>query len=340
MVTGASGYLASWIVELLIKQGHSVHATVRNLNDKVKITHLLKLEKLAPKRLVLFEADLLVANSFDDAVKGCDIVLHCASPYFLDKPENIQKQLIDPAVNGTKNVLSSVNKTNSVKRVVVTSSIVTLFNNANDLSNEPQQKVTEAGHNKNTDKTYNAYAFSKTKAEQAAWEISQQNDWDLITVHPGAIFGPSLSSRHDSTSVKMMIQFVNGSFKTGVPNLSLGVVDVRDAASMHITAALKPSATGRYIAVAKTLTLLEISQLITLNKHNIKNKLPRKELPKWLIYLIAPLIGMQRKYVSNNVNYAITFDNSRSKSEFAMQYMSPKNTLNEHIDQLVKNGLI
>jgi nucleoside-diphosphate-sugar epimerase len=218
LVTGASGYLASWIVKLLIEQG-----------------------------------------SFDEPTRDCDIVIHTASPYFLEKPRDITKELIEPAVKGTQNVLSSVNKTRSVKRVIVTSSIVTLFNNAKDLVNTHNCKITEEGTNKNTDKTYNPYAFSKTKAEQAAWEMNQQqNHWELITVHPGAIFGPSLSNRHDSTSVNMMIQFLNGSFKTSVPNGT----------------------------------------------------------------------------------HPLTFDNSRSTSKLRIHYCSTKNTLNEHIDQLVECGLV
>ena len=341
LVTGSAGYLASWIVKKLIDQGHTVHGTVRSLKDKVKVAHLLKLAKSAPENLKLFEADLLINNSFDEAMQNCDVVIHTASPYFLDKPNNIQRELIDPAVNGTKNVLNSINNTESVKRVIVTSSIVTLFNNAKDLANRPDYKVTEKGINDNKDETYNAYAFSKTRAECAAWEISQKQErWDLITVHPGAIFGPSQSNRHDGTSVNMMIQFLNGSFKTGVPNLSLGMVDVRDVADVHIKAVLNPLAKGKYIAVGKTLTLLEISKLLDVDKYGIKNKLPQKELPKILVWLIAPLAGMQRKYVANNVNYPITFDNSRSESQLGIQYYSPKQTLNDHVRQLVENGLV
>ncbi len=341
LVTGCAGYLASWVVKKLIDLGHTVHGTVRSLNDEVKIAHLWKLVRSSPDSLKLFEADLLVNNSFDAAMKDCDIVIHIASPYFLDKPKNIQKELIDPAVNGTKNVLNSVNKTSSVKRVIVTSSIVTLFNNARDLVKKPDNKVSEQGTNDNQDSSYNSYAFSKTKAERAAWEINQkQQRWDLITVHPGAIFGPSLSDRHDATSVNMMIQFLNGSFKTGVPNLSLAVVDVRDVADVHIKVALNASATGKYIAVGQTLTLLEMSKLLEVEKHNIKNKLPQRELPKILIWLIAPLAGMQRKYVTNNINYPVTFDNQRSLSQLGVQYYPSKETLNDHVSQLVNSGLI
>jgi hypothetical protein len=62
----------------------------------------------------------------------------------------------------------------------------------------------------------------------------------------GAFFGPSLSSRADVTSVDMAVQFLNGSFRTGVLFLPLGLVDVRDVALAHTRAALSPHAHGRY----------------------------------------------------------------------------------------------
>lgn len=341
VVTGAAGYLASWVVKQLIEKGHKVHGTVRNLEDISKISHLLKLAEAVPEQLKLFEADLMQDGSFDAAMENCDIVMHTASPYFLDVPGDIQKELIDPAVDGTKNVLSSVNKVESVKRVVVTSSIVALFSDAKAVANRIDHRVNENDINQNQDITYNPYAFSKTKAELVAWEMNQQqNRWDLITVHPGAIFGPSLSSRHDATSVKLMTQFLNGSFKSGVPKLRLGVVDVRDVAKVHIQAALNESATGKYIAVEKTLTLLEIANLLKVEKFGLKNKLPGKEIPKALVWLIAPLVGMQRKYVTNNVNHPICFDNTRSVSQLGVSYFSPEETLNDHIAQLVKDELI
>lgn len=346
LVTGAAGYLASWIIKQLLEAGHNVHGTVRDLHDKAKIVHLLKDSSVDNIRhehgeLKLFEANLLNEGSFDEAANGCDIVIHVASPYFLEKPKDIQKMLINPAVSGTKNVLNSASKTNTVKRIIVTSSIVTLFNNAKDLYNKIDNKVSENDINKNTKRNYNPYAFSKTKAERIAWEINKSQDqWDLITVHPGAIFGPSLSNLTDATSIKMMIQFLNGSFKIGVPNLRLGVVDVRDVANIHIQAALNRSAKGKYIAVAKTLTLLEISNLLKLNSLNIKNKLPRRELPKVFFWLIAPFVGMQRKYVANNVNCLINFDNKKSILELGVNYIPPERTLNNHAEQLIKNYLI
>jgi len=341
LVTGAAGYLASWIVKQLIDIGHTVHGTVRSLDNMKKVSHLLAMAEAAPEQLVLFEADLLKEGSFDVAMKNCDIVIHTASPYFLHKPKSIQKELLVPAVAGTKNVLDSVSKNKSVKRVIVTSSIVALFSDAKDVAERPDYKVVEQDINNNQDVNYNPYAFSKTQAELIAWKINQQqNYWDLVTVHPGAIFGPSLSSRYDATSVKLMMQFLNGSFKSGVPRLRLGVVDVRDVAKVHVQAALTESAKGKYISVAESMTLLEIANLLEVDKFNLNNNLPNKEIPKILVWLIAPFIDMQRKYVANNVGYAINYDNSRSISQLDINYTLAKDTLNDQIAQLVNDKLI
>lgn len=341
LVTGASGYLASWIVRQLLEQGIEVYATVRCLLKKEKVAHLIQLQEQYPGKLKLFEADLLQEGAFDNAMRGCDIVIHTASPYFLDKPKNIEKELIQPAVGGTKNILQSVERNPTVKRVVLTSSVVALYRDAKSISQSGECLVCETSVNNNTDKSYNPYAYSKTEAEKAAWDTNKkQNQWELITIHPGAIFGPSLSTRVDATSIQMIIQFLNGSFKTGVPQLTLGVVDVRDAAAVHVKAAISEFAKGKYIAVSKSMSLLDIANVLRVENFGLKNLLPKSEVPKYLIWLIAPFIGMQRQYVANNVNYSVTFDNSRSQSELGIKYRASEDTFKDHISQLVTQGLI
>lgn len=341
LVTGAAGYLASWIVAQLLDKGYKVHATVRQIHDKPKTRHLLDLAVRHPGRLLLFEADLLVKGSFDKAMTGCSTVIHTASPYFLSKPDDPQKQLIEPARDGTLNVLDSVNRTESVKRVVITSSIVALYNDACDLGDSSRHTVQEQDVNANTDIHHNTYAYSKTLAELAARDYqSKQQRWDLVTIHPGAIFGPSLSKRIDATSISMMIQFLNGCFRIGVPRLWLGVVDVRDVAAAHIRAALLPQANHRYIVVAESLRLLEIARLLRPGDFGLENRLPILELPKPLVWLIAPWVGMQRNYVARNVNYPLYFNNRRSQQELGLMYTPVETSLNDHCRQIVADGLL
>lgn len=341
LVTGAAGYIASWIVAQLLDKGYIVHATVRRIDDRPKTRHLLDLAIRHQGRLVLFEADLLVKGSFDKAMVGCSTVIHTASPYFLDKPDDPQKQLIEPARDGTLNVLDSVNRTASVKRVVLTSGIVALYNDACDLSASSRYTVQEQDFNSNTNVHHNTYAYSKTLAELAAWEHqSKQQRWDLVTIHPGVTFGPSLSKRIDATSINMMIEFLNGSFRMGVPRLWLGVVDVRDVAAAHIRAALLPQAKHRYIVVADSLRLLEIARLLRPDDYGLENRLPYFEVPKPLIWLLAPFVGMQRSFVARNVNFPLYFNNHRSRQELGLTYMPVETTLNDHCCQIISDGLL
>ncbi|SMB91868.1 NAD-dependent epimerase/dehydratase family protein [Deinococcus hopiensis] len=341
LVSGAAGYLASWIVEELLRDGHTVHGTVRRLQEHPKTQHLLDLADQYPERLRLFEADLLKEGSFDGAVEGCSAVIHTASPYFLSRPDDRERQLIGPALRGTQNVLASVKRSATVRRVVLTSSIAALYNDARDVSRMGQQTLHEGNTNPNTHSGRNPYAYSKTVAEQAAWEqCRQQQRWDLVSILPGAMFGPSRSKRPDSTSVTMMSQFVNGLYRRGVPRLWLGLVDVRDVASAHVRAATLPQAHHRYIAVAKSLRLLEIAQLMRVRDFGLEDKLPRSEVPKMLMWLLGPAVGMQRHYVARNVGHPLSFDNRRSQTELGVRYRPPAETVNDHIRQLVADGLV
>ena len=124
LVTGATGFIASRIVEQLLAAGTHVRGTVRNLKKPGDIQVLQQLPG-AFERLELVEADLLREGSFDKAADGCDAVVHAASPYALTV-RDAQKELVDPAVIGTNNVLNACERAGSVKRVVVTSSMATV----------------------------------------------------------------------------------------------------------------------------------------------------------------------------------------------------------------------
>src|SRR5690242_3447251 len=80
LVTGASGYIASWIVRFLLEDGYTVRGTVRNPDRAEKLAHLNKLSDAHPGKLSLFKADLLDDGSFAEAMDGCQLVIHTASP--------------------------------------------------------------------------------------------------------------------------------------------------------------------------------------------------------------------------------------------------------------------
>ncbi|KAF0709799.1 hypothetical protein As57867_005740, partial [Aphanomyces stellatus] len=118
-VTGGSGFVGSYVVKTLLERGYTVHATARDVTNPAKVAHLTALPG-AQDRLHLFQADLLRDGSFDDAIQGCSVVLHTASPFF--SANTTRDNLIEPAVQGTLTVLRSCARTPSVRRVVLTSS--------------------------------------------------------------------------------------------------------------------------------------------------------------------------------------------------------------------------
>jgi nucleoside-diphosphate-sugar epimerase len=339
LVTGGTGYLATWIVKMLLDGDCIVRTTVRNLNDKDKYAHLTNIAIKSKGSLQVFEADLLKPGSFLEAMKDCQLVIHTASPFFISGIKNAQKQLIEPALEGTRNVLNSVNQTESVDRVVLTSSVVAIYGDAIDLAKTEKGIFTEEHWNFSSSVNHQPYSYSKTLAEKLAWEMAKnQKRWDLITINPGFIMGPSLSKRTDSTSIDVMIQLSSGKFKSGVPSGKMGVVDVRDTAQAHILAGFNPDASGRHICVSAEKDFLDFANAIRVNYPQYP--LPKSYAPKPLLWLIAPLIGFSRKYVSNNTGYDLKFDNSFIQKDLGLKFIPFDQTISDHFEQLINDGLV
>lgn len=339
LVTGGTGYLASWIVKQLLDEGLEVRTTVRDLSQKDKYAHLTALAVKSKGILQFFEADLLKKESFAKAMDGCELVIHTASPFKISGIKNAQKELVDPALEGTRNVLDTVNATDSVKRVVLTSSVAAIYGDAVDILKADKGVLTEANWNTSSSVNHQPYPYSKTLAEKLAWEIvGKQNRWDLLVINPGFIMGPSLTKRIDSTSIEIMIQLATGKFKTGVPAGNMSFVDVRDTAKAHILAGFIPTASGRHICTSADKTFLDMADVIR-NEHP-EFPLPKGFVPKWLFGLIAPFIGFTRKYVKLNVGYDLKTDNSYIKKDLGMEFLPFEQTISDHFNQLLADGII
>ena len=334
MVTGATGYVAGWLVKKLLDEGYTVNATVRNIEQKEKLSYLDKLSENAPGKIQYFEADLLQKKGFKEAMEGCTIVFHTASP-FINSVKDPQKDLIDPALIGTKNVLEIVDEVPEVKRVVLTSSCAAIIGDARDVLNMPGKIATEAIWNETSNIKHQAYSYSKTIAEKEAWKINKGKKWQLVTINPSLVIGPGINPNGTSESFKIVKQLIDGTMKTGVPALEFGMVDVRDVAEAHFKAAFEPNANGRYIVSAEHHRILKLAQILRENGINT-SKLPKKELPKWLVWLIAPAAGLQRSMIARNVGYPWRVDNSKSIKELGMQYRPISKSIVEFAEQINK----
>lgn len=340
VVTGGSGYIASWIVKYLLEDGKSVRATVRSLKDNSKIQHLLELKEKFKDKLSLFEADLMLDGSFDKAIEGVELVIHTASPFFVAGVKDPQKQLIDPALQGTKNVLESCNRNSSVKRVVLTSSVAAIYGDNIDSLQVPNQTFTEKHWNTTSSLTHQPYAYSKTLAEKEAWDIQKkQSRWDLVVINPSFVMGPSLSKRMDGTSVEFMKNMLKGVFRTGVPDTKMGYVDVRDVAKAHILAGFTQEAEGRHITSSEVIPMLGVAKIIK-EKFGNKYSVPTGTLPKFLVYLIGPFFGLSWGYTKNNIGQPLHLNNEFSKTNLGLTYRPLTETFTDHVIQMERSGLL
>ncbi|GMY22528.1 phenylacetaldehyde reductase-like isoform X1 [Fagus crenata] len=256
-VTGASGYIASWLVKFLLQRGYTVKATVRDPNNPRKMEHLLALDG-AKERLHLFKADLLKEGSFDSLVDGCEGVFHTASPV-INNFTDPQAELIDPALKGTLNVLRSCAKVPSIKRVVITSSMAAVAFNGKLLAPDVIIDETWFSDAAFCEKSKLWYSLSKTLAEAAAWKLAKENAIDMVTINPGFVIGPLLQPTLN-TSVEPLLKLVNGA--EIIPNATYRWVDVRDVANAHILAFENPSASGRYCLVGRVMHCYEVVKIL------------------------------------------------------------------------------
>ncbi|CAI9764981.1 unnamed protein product [Fraxinus pennsylvanica] len=255
-VTGASGYVASWLVKLLLQRHYTVNATVRDLSDPSKIAHLMELEG-SKERLRLFKANLNEDGSFDSAVDGCEGVFHAASPVFFSVTD-AQAQLLEPAVKGTLNVLRSCRNVPSIKRVVLTSSIAAVTSVKNPPSLDVIIDETCFSDPVFCKEKELWYALSKTLAEEAAWKFANENGIDLVVMNPGLVIGPLLQPTLNLTSEIILNLVKEG--RTEFPTFRF--VDVRDVALAHILATENPSASGRYCLVGTVISASEVFNIL------------------------------------------------------------------------------
>ncbi|KAJ7004795.1 cinnamoyl-CoA reductase 1 [Populus alba] len=250
-VTGAGGFIASWMVKLLLDKGYTVRGTARNPADP-KNSHLRELEG-AQERLTLCKADLLDYESLKEAIQGCDGVFHTASPV-TDDPE----EMVEPAVNGTKNVIIAAAEA-KVRRVVFTSSIGAVYM---DPNKGPDVVIDESCWSdlefcKNTK---NWYCYGKAVAEQAAWDMAKEKGVDLVVVNPVLVLGPLLQPTVNA-SIVHILKYLTGSAKT-YANSVQAYVHVRDVALAHILVFETPSASGRYLCSESVLHRGEVVEIL------------------------------------------------------------------------------
>jgi nucleoside-diphosphate-sugar epimerase len=295
LVTGGSGFIASWCIVSLLKQGHTVRTTIRN-PAKAAAVRTAVAEQIEPgDRLTTCIADLLSDDGWDAAVAGCDYVLHVASPLATEKADD-PNDLIIPAREGTLRVLRAAIRAR-VQRVVLTSSVAA----SSRRIDGPDSVNDETVWTDINDGKVNAYRQSKTLAERAAWDLiaKEGGQTELTTILPSAVLGPILSKDHLG-SVQLVQRLLSGKMP-GYPNLGFTIVDVRDVAELHVIAMTSEQAAGeRFIAACEFRWMREVAQILREKLGERANKTPTRSMPNFLVRLGA-LFDPALRFVTPNL---------------------------------------
>ncbi|XP_071920538.1 tetraketide alpha-pyrone reductase 1-like isoform X2 [Coffea arabica] len=259
-VTGASGFLASWLIKRLLLSGYRVTGTVRDPENAKKVAHLWRLEG-AKERLVLVKGDLMEEGSFDDAIMGCEGVFHTASPVLGRPASDPKAEILKPAVEGTLNVLRSCKKNPFLKRVVLTSSSSTVRAREDFDPNVPLDESSWSSEML-CERLKIWYVLSKTLAEKAAWKFCEENEIDLVTVLPSFVIGPSLPPELCSTAADVL-GLLKGETQKFEWHGRMGYVHIDDVALCHILVYERRNAQGRYLCSSTVLDNDELASILS-----------------------------------------------------------------------------
>ena len=278
LVTGGSGYIGLHCISLLLKEGYAVRTSLRSMKRKKEIQEALSGLIKNSERLEFCQLDLMRDDGWDAAVKGCDYVLHVASPVY-EKNMQDENSFIQPAKEGLLRALKPAVKY-KIKRFVMTSSIAAITQGHED------KEIDESFWSVIDENTL-PYIKSKTYAEKAMWDymnqIEKTKKIEVCTINPSFVFGPSLT--YDMGASNLLIRALLVGKLPALAKIQFNVVNVHDVAKAHVLALKSDSAAGqRFIVSEKALWLSDIAKIL---KNNGFKKVPTIVAPNFLLGFLS-----------------------------------------------------
>ena len=338
LVTGGTGFVGAHCLIQLLAAGHETRTTVRDLKREGEARAMLRQGGAGDvgERLTFVRADLSADAGWVEAVRGCDYVLHVASPFPAAAPKD-ENELIVPARDGALRVLKAARDA-GVKRVVLTSSFVAIGYGA------PKDRTalfTEDDWTNLNDPSVQAYGKSKTIAERAAWDFigREGGQLELAVVNPTLIFGPVLGS-DVSASILLVKRLLEGSLP-GCPDLWFGVIDVRDVADLHVRAMTDPAARGeRFLAASGDfVSVRQIAQMLKDGMGERARKVPTRALPNWLMRAVG-LFDSQVKGILPELGKRKNASNEKARRLLGWAPRSPREAVLATARSLSELGLL
>jgi len=317
-VTGATGFIGTELVKLLIEKGHHPHCFVRNTSNKEK------LEELGASFCL---GDVTDKESIIRGMHGCDWVAHLANIYsFWEPDKNIYTQV---NVRGTQNVMEAALE-NNISKIAHVSTIGVYGDHTDEIITEES----EVGSTR-----FSEYSQSKLAGDLIAWDLFERKDLPLVVIYPTVVVGPN----DPKPTGQYLINLLGGK----VPAIAFNDVvftftDVRDVALGIIKALEKDNNIGeKYIIGKEQITYGDFTSLIC-NTAGVD--LPKMKMGNAMALTMAymltglaslnkkpPRWGMSIDTVRTMVN-DVRADGSKAERELGLIYTPMKESLKEAIN--------
>lgn len=328
LVTGGSGYIASWCIVELLERGYRVRTTIRNAAREPEVRGAVGSRTNPHEHLSVHQADLLSDEHWGHVTEGCDYVLHVASPLPESQPKD-PDDLIVPARNGTLRVLGAALDA-GVQRVVLTSSVAAIRGGNEGLG----RPLSETDWSDLGRPGLTPYVQSKTLAEQAAWELADERGARdrVAAVNPGVVIGPLLAEDR-SVSLQAIERLLNG--MPAMPRLGFNYVDVRDVADLQLRAMTKPEAAGeRFIAATAFLWMSDVAEILRERLGPAADKVPTRVAPDLFVKAMSIFDGGIRSFRSS-LGKRTDYDTSKARDRLGWSPRPIDQTIAEAAESLV-----
>jgi dihydroflavonol-4-reductase len=348
LVTGGSGFVGAHSVLRLLQDGYRVRTTVRGPNREEAVRAMLRGAgaDVEPDgdALRFAVADLTSDDGWAAAVKGCDYVLHVASPFPASTPRD-EDELIVPARDGALRVLRAA-RAEGVRRVVLTSSLAAISYGHGDGHGHsglgtPDRPFTEQDWTDLDGPHVPAYPKSKTIAERAAWDFvaHEADSPELAVVNPAGVLGPVLGSDL-STSLTIIQRMLNRGMPA-LPRLSFSFVDVRDVVDLHLRAMTDPAARGeRFLALAgEPMWLADVAHILHDQLGPAGARVPTRQLPNAVVRVVSRLDASVRGFVPE-LGKVKTASADKARRVLGWQPRSNEEAILASAESLIRLGLV
>jgi len=251
-----------------------------------------------------------VEGSYDAAFAGADAVVHTAAVVEVLDSKNAEEKILKPSLEGSKNVLGSVRRSGSVRRLVYTSSVAAV---QSAFGLDASHVFTEDDWNGWSTLESDAYGFAKAAAERMLWsELQGDAACDLVSLCPAVVLGPCLTKAHTKTSTVLVREAM---FHNPMNSYYASFVDVRDVAAACLAALTVPAAGGkRFIVVGDEPPMLTTAladyAAVELPQYSFKGAAKYSE---WLVWLLARL-GVVAPFQEAMSTKKLPFSNAQLKA--------------------------